>query len=329
MVGVIVMPLNIDYHETDQKWKHGNWVCALWVVSDTLASTASIWTLVIIAIDRLAAVVFPIKYMNLSWVSALIGLVIVWILSLSLCVPPIVFPEESIDYDYCRHTQKPWFLIYSALGAFYIPLTILILAYGKIFFELRKKMKQKKSRMRQGFEMETVGSRGDFEIVTPIMSFRNTLQRIGNTLSLPATMIHGNNSTATSSIQLSQDDNNQDHARSDQNLPFNRGNKISMQSTCNSKIIAQRERKVLVQMGVLVVAFLICWLPFWVLFSVLPICLPLEFCEFTSALSTLSTVFQWLSYANSMINPVVYTIFNRDFRIAGTKAIGLCRKCGT
>ncbi|TRY67225.1 hypothetical protein TCAL_15872 [Tigriopus californicus] len=147
-------------------------------------------------------------------------------------------------------------------------------------------------------------------------------------LSLPATMIHGNNSTATSSIQLSQDDNNQDHARSDQNLPFNRGNKISMQSTCNSKIIAQRERKVLVQMGVLVVAFLICWLPFWVLFSVLPICLPLEFCEFTSALSTLSTVFQWLSYANSMINPVVYTIFNRDFRIAGTKAIGLCRNNG-
>lgn len=330
MVGVIVMPLNIDYHEEDQKWTHDNWVCSLWLVSDTLACTASIWTLVIIAIDRLVAVIFPIKYMNLSWVSAVVGLIMVWILSLLLCVPPILFPKNPIDFDYCMHTHKPWFLIYSALGAFYIPLTILLVAYGKIFWELRKKMRQKQNRARQGFEMETVGSRGDFEGITPIMSFKNTLQRIGNTLSLPATMISGNISAATSSVHLSHDGQNQDNARSDQNLTtFNRGNKISMQSTCNSKIIAQRERKVLAQMGVLVIAFLFCWLPFWILFSVLPICLPLELCEFTPAFHTLSTVFQWLSYANSMINPIIYTIFNRDFRIAGTKVIGLCRRTGT
>lgn len=30
-----------------------------------------------------------------------------------------------------------------------------------------------------------------------------------------------------------------------------------------------------------------------------------------------------------MINPIIYTIFNRDFRIAGTKVIGLCRRTGT
>ena len=34
----------------------------------------------------------------------------------------------------------------------------------------------------------------------------------------------------------------------------------------------KRERRVLVQMVVLVLAFICCWLPFWIVYSVLPIC---------------------------------------------------------
>ena len=35
-----------------------------------------------------------------------------------------------------------------------------------------------------------------------------------------------------------------------------------------------RERRVLIQMCILVVAFVVCWFPFWILVTVLHLCLP-------------------------------------------------------
>nr|CAH7753928.1 unnamed protein product [Callosobruchus chinensis]CAH7754540.1 unnamed protein product [Callosobruchus chinensis] len=55
-------------------------------------------------------------------------------------------------------------------------------------------------------------------------------------------------------------------------------------------------------------AFTFCWLPFFVLALMRP------FLENTHALKTLATLFLWLGYANSLLNPIIYATLNRDFR---------------
>lgn len=69
-----------------------------------------------------------------------------------------------------------------------------------------------------------------------------------------------------------------------------------------------KERKASTTLGIIMSAFTICWLPFFVLALVRP------FLEPTNAVKTLGSVFLWLGYANSLFNPIIYATLNRDFR---------------
>ncbi|CAO1434393.1 unnamed protein product [Diamesa tonsa] len=67
-----------------------------------------------------------------------------------------------------------------------------------------------------------------------------------------------------------------------------------------------KERKASTTLGIIMSAFTICWLPFFILALVKPL-LDVE-------LHTLSSIFLWLGYANSLLNPIIYATLNRDFR---------------
>ena len=79
---------------------------------------------------------------------------------------------------------------------------------------------------------------------------------------------------------------------------------------------AKRERKAAKTLVIITGAFVVCWLPFFVTALVLPICgdsCPLP--------DFVLSVFLWLGYVNSMINPIIYTIFSMDFRAAFKKIL--------
>lgn len=67
-----------------------------------------------------------------------------------------------------------------------------------------------------------------------------------------------------------------------------------------------KERKASTTLGIIMSAFTICWLPFFILALVKPI--------IGAELQTLSSIFLWLGYANSLLNPIIYATLNRDFR---------------
>ncbi|XP_069140391.1 probable G-protein coupled receptor No9 [Argopecten irradians] len=79
-----------------------------------------------------------------------------------------------------------------------------------------------------------------------------------------------------------------------------------------------RDTKAAKTVAIIVGAFILCWFPFFTIYLIgafCPDCVPgLAF-----------SIFFWLGYCNSMINPVIYALFSRDFRFAFRRILR-CRR---
>uniref|UniRef100_A0A4W5MG73 Alpha-2B adrenergic receptor n=1 Tax=Hucho hucho TaxID=62062 RepID=A0A4W5MG73_9TELE len=69
-------------------------------------------------------------------------------------------------------------------------------------------------------------------------------------------------------------------------------------------------------LAVVIGVFVVCWFPFFFSYSLQAIC-P----ETCSLPDPLFKFFFWIGYCNSCLNPVIYTIFNQDFRKAFKKIL--------
>lgn len=76
------------------------------------------------------------------------------------------------------------------------------------------------------------------------------------------------------------------------------------------RIARKKEKRATLILGLIMGSFIACWLPFFFLYILTPLCPACSIPE-----SAFSIAF-WLGYMNSALNPVIYTIFNKDFRRA-------------
>ncbi|KAJ8709606.1 hypothetical protein PYW08_009610 [Mythimna loreyi] len=98
---------------------------------------------------------------------------------------------------------------------------------------------------------------------------------------------------------------------------------IQMQPMASSKM--KRERKAARTLGIIMSAFLACWLPFFLWYIITALCG--DACP--SPPPVVAAVF-WVGYFNSALNPLIYAYFNRDFRAAFRKTLDSCCRslCG-
>ncbi|XP_059609016.1 octopamine receptor beta-1R-like [Phlebotomus argentipes] len=81
----------------------------------------------------------------------------------------------------------------------------------------------------------------------------------------------------------------------------------------------RRERKAARTLGIIMSAFLACWLPFFLWYVIHVLC-----GDHCSTPKTVVVVVFWIGYFNSALNPVIYAYFNREFRAAFKKTLQSC-----
>ncbi|RZC42666.1 7tm 1 domain containing protein [Asbolus verrucosus] len=83
------------------------------------------------------------------------------------------------------------------------------------------------------------------------------------------------------------------------------------------RISLSKERRAARTLGIIMGVFVVCWLPFFLMYVTIP------FCPSCCPSKRLINFITWLGYINSVLNPIIYTIFNLDFRRAFRKLLGM------
>jgi 5-hydroxytryptamine receptor 7 len=143
-VAILVMPMALLY-EILGRWNFGPVVCDLWVSFDVLSCTASILNLCMISVDRYYAITKPLEYgVKRTPRRMIVCVSLVWLGAACISLPPLLIlgnehgQTETGSSQQCVVCQNFGYQIYATLGSFYIPLTVMIVVYYKIFRAARR-----------------------------------------------------------------------------------------------------------------------------------------------------------------------------------------------
>ncbi|XP_046994315.1 octopamine receptor Oamb-like [Schistocerca americana] len=123
-------------------WIFGDVWCAVWLAVDVWMCTASILNLCAISLDRYVAVTRPVTYPSImSPRRAKMLIAGVWVLSFVICFPPLVGWKDSHTAQprpepcpwTCELTNDTGYVLYSALGSFYLPMLVMLFFYWRIY----------------------------------------------------------------------------------------------------------------------------------------------------------------------------------------------------
>ncbi|XP_073843281.1 tyramine/octopamine receptor-like [Musca autumnalis] len=232
-VAFLVLPFNVAYSILG-RWEFGIYLCKMWLTCDVMCCTSSILNLCAIAMDRYWAITDPINYAQKRTVGRVLLLIAgVWILSLLISSPPLVgwndWPEEFTSATPCELNSDPGYVIYSALGSFFIPLIIMTSVYIEIFIATRRRLRDRA----QAAKMNTIATRSASADVVSTAITPNQTRKYTTSFCF-SILCCCRNSTHTSDIPMIQNDQESESSeRNTNNQCIRNQNKTEVKSTAD------------------------------------------------------------------------------------------------
>ncbi|KAK2853622.1 hypothetical protein Q5P01_006283 [Channa striata] len=306
LLAVLVLPLFVYAEFQGGVWSLNMLVCDGLMTMDVMLCTASIFNLCAISVDRFIAVSIPLNY-NRKHVDhrQLILLSATWMLALGVA-SPVIFGINNVpnrDPSECKLEDNNY-VVYSSVCSFFIPCPIMVLLYFGVFRRLQRWEEARKAKLRSS--IEACRKLQHAAVATALPPLAGT---ISGPLPMPLPRI------IERDLAQSRLDDTDDYMQ--QEIPYPRQYRENsvptltfsqQQQRKKTAKINSRERKAMRVLPVVVGCFLFCWTPFFVVHTTRAMCLN---CDIPPGL--MSTV-TWLGYVNSALNPVIYTIFNTEFK---------------
>ncbi|XP_013775819.1 octopamine receptor beta-2R-like [Limulus polyphemus] len=284
------------------RWVFNQTTCDFYNSCDVLFSTASIMHLCCISVDRYYAIIKPLEYplkMTEATVFAMLGCV--WLSSGFISFIPIFLgwytTKQHMQFrlhnpETCEFVVNKTYAIISSCVSFWIPCFIMVFTYWKIYLEAsRQEQLLYKSQLGPG--------------ILPPPSARSS-----------ADMTARNSADHSATVNLLVPPGHRSSCTEDPE---------SGRSTPTKKAISKmkREYKAAKTLGIIMGAFVLCWLPFFLWYVSVTLCG--DPCPTPGVV--VDTLF-WIGYFNSCLNPIIYAYFNLEFREAFKETLRtICCRC--
>ncbi|XP_075996636.1 alpha-2B adrenergic receptor isoform X2 [Genypterus blacodes] len=323
LVATLIIPFSLA-NELQGFWAFSSVWCEIYLALDVLFCTSSIVHLCAVALDRYLSISQPVSYGPKRTPSRIkAAIIVVWLISAVISFPPLLSLDKSEGgADVCELNSERWYILYSTIGSFFAPCVIMILVYVRIY-QIAKKHTRCPARD-EGKKLSGNAGVGAHE----------PPQQNGEQGTKPAGL-EEKVLEKTSGSEKQQEDRRGRHSHSSSSeAEMEEGGVVpaaaqgqedtdktdELQATPMSrrKAMVNREKRFTFVLAVVMGVFVICWFPFFFSYSLQAVC-P----ETCSIPPPLFKFFFWIGYCNSCLNPVIYTIFNQDFRKAFKRI--LCR----
>ncbi|XP_010866304.1 5-hydroxytryptamine receptor 7 [Esox lucius] len=283
-IAVAVMPFVSITDLIGGQWVFGQVFCNVFIAMDVMCCTASIMTLCVISIDRYLGITKPLTYPVRQNGCCMAKMVLsVWLLSASITLPPLFGWAQNVNDDsVCLISQDFGYTIYSTAVAFYIPMSVMLFMYHRIYRAAKLSAAKHTIAGFPRIGREEARRRGEAACEESTEQEEDSVYCVSAALRL--------------------------HREVGECTQFSR---LTRSSRRNISVF-KREQKAAATLGIVVGAFTVCWMPFFLLSTARPFICRAE-CPSCVPLWVERTLL-WLGYANSLINPFIYAFFNRDLR---------------
>ncbi|KAG5890099.1 hypothetical protein JTB14_026471 [Gonioctena quinquepunctata] len=287
LVAIWAMCFNFSVEVSGGRWIFGYFMCDVWNSLDVYFSTASILHLCCISVDRYYAIVQPLDYpLIMTNVRLVLMLAVVWCSPALLSFLPIFMEWYTTGEHLAFRKKSPHICSFTVNRAYsVISSSVSFWVPGMVMIYMYYRIYMEADRQER-------------------MLYRS---KVAAALLNKHLQINGISAGLTS-LRQSVDEG---HLVSDEKA-------AAAEAGTSSKM--KRERKAARTLGIIVSAFLACWLPFFLWYVISSLC-GARLCPSPSWVVTL--VF-WVGYFNSALNPLIYAYFNREFRVAFKKTLQNC-----
>uniref|UniRef100_A0A668TNY2 G-protein coupled receptors family 1 profile domain-containing protein n=1 Tax=Oreochromis aureus TaxID=47969 RepID=A0A668TNY2_OREAU len=314
LVATLVIPFSLA-NEVMGYWYFGSTWCSFYLALDVLFCTSSIVHLCAISLDRYWSVTKAVSYNRKRTPRRIKTMIsIVWLISVVISSPP-TYRENNTHTQECLLNNQTWYILSSCLVSFFAPGVIMILVYCKIY----RVAKQRASTV---FVAKNVMERQPSQSETCFVGTSRVCQRKGcpqyelDSPRPPARHTSSNIDSNSSTHRRGELDEIDLEERSCEANSLKPPPPVRHMSLSKNKVAQMREKRFTFVLAVVMGVFVLCWFPFFFTYSLHAVCR--DNCIIPD---TLFNLFFWIGYCNSCLNPIIYTIFNRDFRRAFKKIL--------